>query len=254
LGAIKKNRNTDILAPIVLFAILYGLAELFIYAFSIPRWIIPTPTRIFATFFMDFGSIIMPQMITTLSAILIGYVIAVPLGIIVAAFLTQFKILDMAFSPYVIMLVTTPLIALVPLLMIWLGFGINVKIIAVIIQTFPIVMMNSATGFGNVDELKLEFMKALGATRRKTFMKVILPNSLPHVFTGLKLGCIFATITAISAEFVGGNSGLGWKISVSTSYIQTDVAFACILTVALISILFYTAVSMAEKIVVKWKT
>lgn len=247
-----KINKYDFLAPVILFFILYGLLELIVGLFAIPRWILPTPTKIFGTFFSSFENAILPNLTMTLQEILIGFVIGVPTGVIVAAFMTQFKILDKAFSPYVILLVTTPLLTLVPLLMLWLGVGMEVRVIAVIIQTFPIVMMNSATGFNNVDELKLELMKALGANRRQTFFRVVLPASLRHVFTGIKLGGIFATTTAISTEFVGGNVGLGSKIVTATSFIQTEVAFACILAVALIGVLLYAAISYVEKRIITW--
>jgi len=147
--------------------------ELAIKVFDIQSWVLPTPTNTFITFITNFTSEILPHALITLRGIITGFLIAVPLGITLAFFLSQFTILDKAFSPYVIFLSTTPLITLVPLLMIWLGFGIEVKIIAVTIQTFPIIMMNSVTGFNNVDTLKLELMTSLGAHRLQTFFKYL---------------------------------------------------------------------------------
>jgi len=231
----------------------YFLLELIVYVFNISTWIFPSPTEVFSAFINNLFNLILPHLIITLQEILIGFIIGVPIGIIIAAFISAFKILDKALTPYVILLVTTPLLSLVPLLMVWLGFGMKVKIIAVIIQTFPIVMMNSVTGFNNVDELKLELMTSLGANRLQRFFKVVFPASLPHVFTGIKLGGIFATTTAIATEFIGGNAGIGYLITTSTSYIRTSLAFASILSAAIIGIALYGTISFVEKKIVTWK-
>ena len=247
-----KDKKTNFIAPAIVFVLMYAGIELIIRTFNIQQWILPTPTNILLTFYANFVSEILPHTYVTLKGIIIGFLIAVPLGITIAFFLSQFEILDKAFSPYVIFLSTTPLITLVPLLMIWLGFGIKVKILAVTIQTFPIIMMNSVTGFNNVETLKLELMTSLGANRLQTFFNVTLPASLPNVFTGIKLGTIFSTIAAISTEFVGGKTGLGSRIVYYTSYIKTNLAFACILAVTLIGIVLYSIVSLLEEKLVKW--
>ena len=251
---LTKRSRYDVLAPIVLFVVLYLALEIIIRMFAIPRYVLPSPTQILLSFLSQATTVIIPNLIITLQEIFVGLLFGIPLGIVLAAFMTQFKILDKAFSPFVILLATTPLLTLVPLLMLWLGLGIQIKMIAVAISTFPIVMLNAATGFSNVDDLKLELMKALGASRLQTFFRVILPAASPSVFTGVKLGCIFATTTAIGAEFVGGNVGLGSKILMATSFIQTDIAFACILAVALIGIVLYGLVAFLERRIVTWET
>lgn len=248
----QKNNYLNYIGSVIVFILVYLILELVIYAFKIPKWVLPTPTLIFQTFFIKLGSVIIPNFLTTFEEIILGFLIGVPLGIILAAFMNQFKIVDRALSPYVILLVTTPLLTLTPLLMLWLGFGMNVKIIAVAIQTFPIVMMNSATGFNNVDDLKLELLTAMGASRLQKFFRVIFPDALPDVFTGMKLGGIFATTTAITTEFVGGNSGLGNLITTASSFIKTNEAFAYIIAAAVIGISLYSFISYIEKHVIKW--
>jgi len=248
----QRKNLLNYIGPVIVFIFFYLTLELVITVFEIPKWVLPTPTSIFLTFFNKLGPVIIPNSLITLQEIILGFLFGVPIGIILAAFMTQFKIIDRALSPYVILLVTTPLLTLTPLLMIWLGFGMNVKIIAVTIQTFPIVMMNSATGFNNVDDLKLELLTAMGASRIQKFFRVILPDALPDVFTGIKLGSIFATTTAITTEFVGGNAGLGNLITTATSFIKTNDAFAYIISAAIIGISLYSLISYIEKRIIKW--
>lgn len=248
----QRKNLLNYIGPIIVFVLVYLALELVILVFHIPKWVLPTPTSIFLTFFAKLGTVIVPNFLITLQEIILGFILGVPIGIILAAFMTQYKIIDKALSPYVILLVTTPLLTLTPLLMIWLGFGMNVKIIAVMIQTFPIVMMNSATGFNNVDDLKLELLTAMGASRSQKFFRVIFPDALPDVFTGIKLGSIFATTTAITTEFVGGNEGLGNLITTATSFIKTNEAFAYIISAAIIGISLYSLISYVEKRIIRW--
>lgn len=248
----KSEKIAQILAPIVMFFIIFGLWQILTIVLDIPRWILPGPIAIFSTMVTSFTEIL-PHMLISLETIFIAFGIAVPLGIILAALITNFKLLAVALDPYIIFLVVTPLMCLVPLLMYFLGFGINVRILAVVIQSFAIVNMNAATGFLNVQMIRLELMQSLRANRLQTFMRAIFPSSLPDVFTGMKLGGIFATTACISVEYVGGNKGLGSQIIRYTQFINTEKAFACIFFVGIIGITLYMLISLLEKLVIRWK-
>jgi NitT/TauT family transport system permease protein len=241
-----------VLAPIVMFFILFGTWQLATSGFDIPRWILPNPISIIQTMFVSFSEFA-PHIWISIVTIVCGFAIAVPIGILLAALITNFKILDTTLSPFVILLVTTPLITLVPLLMIWFGFGIEVKMLAVVIQSFPIVMMNAATGFNNVENIRIELMKSLSASRLQTFTMAILPSALPNVFTGIKLASIFATIATVTSELIGGNIGIGSQIIKYSQYMQTEKAFACIFFTAIIGTIFYGLINLVEKKIVRWK-
>lgn len=247
----RREKLIGIIAPIVMFLLLFALWEVVLKVFDIPRWILPGPIAIFQSMivnFMDFWPHIWMSIVTIFS----GFAIAVPIGIVLAALITNYKLLNAALDPYIIFLVVTPLVTLVPLLMYFLGFGINVRIIAVIIQSFAIVNMNAATGFNNVERIRLELMSSVRANRLQAFSRVIFPSSLPDVFTGIKLCGIFATTACVSVEYVGGNEGLGSQIIRYTQFINTEKAFACIFFVAIIGITLYSLISFAEKKIIKW--
>ncbi len=250
----KARRSTkNVLAPLIVLVVLLIGLELIIKAFNISRQVLPAPSAILSVCAKEFKVNIWSHLIVTLKVIITGFIVGVPIGIFCAALLSQFKILEKAFSPYVIMLVTTPFIILVPIFMLWLGFGLNVRILAVILQTIPIVMLNSLSGFNNVEKVKLDLMNSLGATKVQTFIKVIFPNALPQVFTGIKLGGIFSTIAAVSAEFAGAQTGLGNRIMYFSSFIETELAFGCILIIALIGITLFNLTSMVERKIIIWK-
>ena len=241
------------LSPIILFFVLFGGIELAITAFDIPAWLIATPSDTFSAMIARFSEIF-PYLMTTLWEILLGYLIGVTFGITLALIFTSNRLLDKAISPYVVFLIVTPQIIMVPMLMLWMGFGIEVKVVAVALSTFPINMMSTMTGVRNVTSDRYELMKSLCATKLQTFFRVLIPSALPNVFTGMRLGTIFATTSAIGAELISGNTGVGPQISYNTEYMVMDMAFSYVYIMVAVGVLFYSLISLIEFFVIKWKT
>ena len=248
----RRNKVTTIIAPIVTFAAILIIWEILVVSLEIPAWKIPRPSAVFTSMVVDFQSFL-PHIIRSYSTIIMGYACAIVIGITLAALINNFKLLGIALTPYLNMLCTTPVITLVPLLLLWLGFGQWVMVLAVALQAFPILNMNAGTGFNNVEVLRRELMQSMRASRVQTFFNCILPASLPNVFTGMKLSGIFATTACISSEFSGGSKGLGAQIIANTQFMRMDMAFACIFYVAIIGIFLYSLVSFIEAKVIKWK-
>lgn len=239
-------------SPIIVFILIIVIWQMFISIFDIQRWILPEPLLVFREMIVNYSEFA-PHIMITFRTILIGFFVAVPLGIIIAAIITNYRLLDAALSPYIVFLVTIPLIILVPILMVWVGVGHGVILIGVIIQAFPIINLNSATAFLNVDTMRIELMQSLGATRLQTFSRAILPSSLPQVFTGMRLAGIFATIAAISGEYVAGSVGLGSQIIRHSQWLRTEAAFGSIFFVAILGIILYLAITLLERFIIKWK-
>jgi len=248
-----KNLPLSTLLPILTFLILYIGLEILIKLTGIPRIVLPTPTAIIADTVRNFPVDLWPHFLVSLKVIVFGFFIAIPLGVAMAAIFSQFPIIVKAVSPFIILLVVTPVITIVPILILWLGTDPNVRILAVVLQATPIITLNTLSGFSMVENEKLELMKSMGASRSQTFFKIIFPNALPQVFTGIKLGCIFSTIGAISADFVAGNVGLGFRVLHYSGLIMTEMAYGTILIVALIGIILYLVASSIEKKVIVWR-
>ncbi len=248
----KKNKIIGVVAPILTFLLIFGCWEIVVRSLNIPQWLLPAPSGIFVSMFVNFGDM-WPHIVMTFSTVFIGFICAVPIGILLAAIITNYRIVNAALSPYIIFLVTTPLIIIVPLLMLFMGYGMNVRVVTVIIQSFAIVNMNSCTGFLNVPVIRHELMQSLGANKVQTFMRAVLPTAAPDVFTGIRLASIFATTACISAEYVGGNTGLGSQIIKYSQFLKTTESFACIFYVTIIGLIVYGLICLAEKKVVYWK-
>jgi NitT/TauT family transport system permease protein len=248
----KAKRENGFVAPLAVLVIIFAGLELFTRGFGIPYYVLPSPSQILYETISHFGDI-WPHFLFTLKITSVGFLVSVPIGMVLAALLSQFNLLVMMVTPVVILFVITPMITLIPLLMLWMGTSPNLRVIVVILQATPIITLNMLNGFSHVENEKLELAKSVGATRFQRFRGIIFMNAMPQVFTGIKLGCIFSTIGAVSADFVAGTVGLGFRILQYTKYNLTALSYGCIIMIALIGISLYTIVEAIEKRVVVWK-
>lgn len=248
----KRIRMKNLAAPIVVLVILVGLLEFIARAFHVNEHILPPPSAWLLDTAMVFEDIA-PHLLFTIKIIVLGFLISVPLGMLIAAVLSQSKLLTAAFSPLILCLVITPMITLIPIMLLWLGTNPDLRLLVIIVQATPIITFNTLNGFCNVEAEKLQLGVSVGATKLQTFLKVTFMNAMPQVFTGIKLGCIFSTIGAISADFVGGIKGMGTRIQFYTGMNATAVSYGCILMVALVGLILYYIVEAVEHRVIIWK-
>ena len=253
--SLKSERNIfkqvfHVLSPILVFVVVFVLFEVAVVAFELPSWLVSKPSDTFRTLFQNLDQI-WPDAWITIKEILIGYVIGVSFGITLALVFTISDFMQKAVNPYVIFLIVTPQIIMVPLLMLWLGYGIEVKVAAVALGSFPINMLSTMGGVRNVPRERYELMQSLRATKLQTFFRVLIPSALPSVFSGMRLATIFATTSAVGAELISGNIGIGPKISYYTEFMMIDMAFAYVYVMIIISVLFYVILSTIESFVLK---
>ena len=247
-----KNKLKGIIAPVIAILAFLGIWELLVRVLHVQTWILPPPTLIFKSMIVNFTEY-WPHIWNTGLTILMGFVIAIPVGLLVASLVTSSKLASAALSPYITMLVITPLMTLIPLLQLWMGYGMKVRVIAVIIQSFAVVNMNACTGFLNVPTIRHELMQSMGASRMQTYFRMLLPSAATDIFTGISLAGIFSTTACISSEYVGGNTGLGSRIIYYKNFLKSEQAFACIFYVMILGIILYCLVKLAQKLVIKWK-
>src|ERR671918_1192051 len=242
------------IAAIVLFAVfVVGGTELLLRVLEVPQYIMPPPSMIVGALISDFP-LLAPHIGVTLTELLIGFAIGASIGFVLAAVITQFPFVEKIVAPYILMLVTTPMLALVPLLILRFGFGLEPRIIAVALASGPMVMINSATGFRRTDLAKIALARSFGASTLQIFLKIRIPMALPMVIVGLMIGSIFGLLTAVGAEMVGGSSGLGNRLAYYSSLIQMPQFFACILILATIGISIYVLFFWIGKKWASWET
>jgi NitT/TauT family transport system permease protein len=233
-----KRSSLEIAAIIVLAVIIVVGAEILLRVFEVPQFVMPPPSSIVVALFTDF-QFIFPHLLHTLVELFAGYAIGASVGLILAAVITQFPFAEKIIAPYVLMLVTTPMLALVPLLILNFGFGYTPRIIAVALASGPMVMINAATGFRRVDLAKIALARSFGASTLQIFLKIRVPMALPMIIVGLMIGAIFGLLTAVGAEMVGGGFGLGNRLTTFSAMIKMPQFFAVILILSTLGILIY---------------
>ena len=227
------------IAVIILVAvIIIGGAEFLLDYLKVPQYVLPKPSLIATALFTEWW-FIWPHLLTTLKELLVGFAIGGTIGFILAAVITQFPFVEKVVTPYILLLVTTPMLALVPLLILRFGFGSEPRIIAVALASGPMVMINSATGFRRVDLAKIALARSFGASTLQIFTKIRIPMAMPMIIVGLMVGSIFGLLTTIGAEMVGGAEGLGNRLTYYSSMIRMPQFFAIILILATIGISIY---------------
>ncbi|GAA3880393.1 ABC transporter permease [Leifsonia kafniensis] len=162
----------------------------------------------------------------TLYEIIVGFLLGSLLGLVLALILVQFRIVERITKPIIDAFQSMPKIAIAPLFIIWFGFGSVSKIALVVVVVFFPVLVAALAGFKSVDQERLEVMQSFGASKWSTFSKLILPASLPFVFTGLEISLVQAITTTIVAEFLSGTAGLGVVIVQMGQVLNTAGVFA----------------------------
>ena len=241
------------IATIVLVAVVViGGTEWLLRLFEVPQYRFPAPSQIGLSLINDFP-ILLPDILVTLKELLIGYAFGASIGMVMAAVVTQSPFVEKIVTPYILVLVTTPAVVLVPQLILWLGFGSEPRIIAVALAVGPMVMINAATGFRRVDLAKIALARSFGASMLQIYWKIRIPMALPMVIVGLMVGSIFGLLTVIAAELIGGKNGLGNRVAYYSALIQMPKVFACIVIISFIGISLYVLFFLIGKKWASWE-
>lgn len=242
----------EVAAIIAVAVVIIGGIELALRLFHVPLYIMPPPSSIAYALFDEFP-LIAPHLGYTLVELVSGFAIGAVVGLVLAAVITQFPFAEKIVAPYILLLVTTPMLALVPLLILRFGFGYTPRIIAVALAAGPMVMINAATGFRRVDSAKIALARSYGASTLQIFWKIRAPMALPMILVGLMIGAIFGLLTAVGAEMVGGGFGLGNRLTTYSSMIQMPQFFAVVLILSTLGILIYVLFFLIGKKWASWE-
>tara|TARA_B110000014_G_scaffold237611_1_gene203649 strand:- start:168 stop:746 length:579 start_codon:yes stop_codon:yes gene_type:complete len=186
--------------------------------------------------------------------ILIGFSFSIVTGTLIGGFIVYSKTLEKTLYPIIISSQTIPIIAIAPILLVWFGYGLLPKVLVVgLIAFFPIAV-NTIDGLKSIDEDIVKMMKTLGANKSQIFKKIQIPNSLPYIFTGLRIGMAASVIGAVISEWVGSSEGLGYLMIRSKPQFLTERVFAAIFLLSIIGFLLFLLVNYCEKKIVYWKT
>lgn len=238
LGLGGHRTKLEVLVIILVAVVIVGGTEVLLTLFKVPHYVLPKPSQIVVALITEW-KFIWPHLLITLYELLVGFAIGGSIGFLLAAIITQFPFVEKVVTPYILLLVTTPMLALVPLLILRFGFGSEPRIIAVALASGPMVMINAATGFRRVDLAKIALARSFGASTFQIFTKIRIPMAMPMIIVGLMVGSIFGLLTTIGAEMVGGAEGLGNRLTYYSALIRMPQFFAIILILAILGISIY---------------
>ncbi len=250
--AVQIHGWKQVLGILAVAVLIIGGWELVVRLMKVPEFVFPTPSAIATAMVLNMPTVY-PHFFITLGELLAGYVIGAAIGLLMAAVLTQAPYIEKIVTPYILLLVTTPTIALVPLLMLRMGFNIWPRIIAVALAVGPMVMINATTGFRRTDLAKIALAKSYGATTFQIFRKIRFPLALPMINVGLLVGGIFGLITAVASDMFGGKMGLGNKISYYSSLARMASFFGVIMLVSIIGISIWIIMAAVGKKWASWQ-
>ncbi len=244
------KKGFDFLFPALLGLALLGLWEWIVAARQIPVYVLPAPSAIAAAFADNFTSLML-SLLATLQVTVIAFIAALTAGVAMAILFSQSRLAERTLYPYAVILQVTPVVAIAPLILIWVGFDrveTALVLIAALVAFFPI-LSNTTLGLKSADFNLLELMRLYGASRWQILWRLQLPTAIPYLLGALKIAGGLALIGAVVAEFVAGSgtaTGLAWRIIEAGNRLQIATMFAALMLLAVLGVTIFAALSALE--------
>jgi NitT/TauT family transport system permease protein len=246
-----RRLSTTLLVTITIVAVLV-LWEVLVRLLDIPMYLVPPPSAVFKET-LRLGPELLRHTWVTFYEIVIGFLISVVLGVPIGILIVYSPWLEQVSYVLLVISQAVPKVALAPLFLVWLGFGMQtIVLLTFLISFFPIVV-NTVVGMRSIAPEMLLLAKAMKATQLQTFAIFRLPVALPSIFGGLKVASTLAVVGAIVAEFVGSQEGLGYLILSANANFQTPLAFAAIAILSLMGLAIFYFIAFLENRVVFWQ-
>lgn len=248
----RRDRITTVLGPVLTFGAIILLWAGLVALFKVPRYLVPSPGSVLPALVTNWRDL-WTNTQTTLIEIFLGFLITVILAVPMGLFIALSRAARQVAYPVLVFVQLIPKIAVAPLFVVWFGLGMQSKLLLTVLMTFFPLLLSSIAGFQELDPRLLYLTKTMGATRVQTFLKLRLPSALPIIFSGLKTAATIATTAAIVAEFVGSNSGLGYRLLVGTLYMDTPIIFAILLILTVIGFAMNYLIEGLQYLVMPWQ-
>jgi NitT/TauT family transport system permease protein len=246
-----RRRLADVLWPLAAIGVVILIWQLYSTLFDVQLYVLAPPWESFKSAITNAGAIY-PEALITIKEALIGLVIAILLGIPLALLIDASETLERLVYPILVSSQVIPLVAIAPILVLTLGFGTTPKIVIVVIfATFPIIL-ESLVGLRSLAIEKIYLSRSVGASGRDFFLKIKLPNALPHVLTGVKLAGTLAVIGAVVAEFIAASEGLGHYVLAANANQDTTTMLGGIIWLAGIGIIMFLLLDILERLLIPW--
>ena len=243
--------ENQVLETVVFFVAAACLWQVLVTVLGVPQYLLPSPGAIVREAMLEYRLLARHGWVT-LAEILAGFGLGATIGFIFAVAVIHLGFLERIVLPFAVFFQTIPKLAIAPLFLVWLGYGILPKIVVVVLMSVFPVLINSVSGLRSVDPRLFDLMNSLRATKWQVLWKVRLPTALPNIFAGLKISITLSVIGAVVGEWVGASAGLGFLILSANSQLNTVLLFAALATLSIIGILLFGILYAIERSVLYW--
>jgi ABC-type nitrate/sulfonate/bicarbonate transport system permease component len=253
-GRRPRPTRHRLLPPLGLLVAFFAGWQILVTAAGIAPAVLPGPRRIVVSTFADRANL-WPDITTTTEEAVLGLLVAVAVAVVVAVAIDSSRAVRGSLYPLVVASQTVPIIALAPLVLIWFGFGLYPKVWLVALFSFFPIAVGLVQGLGAADKEAVDLLRTLRATRWQLLTRVRLPGALPQFFTGLKIAVTYSFTSAIVAEFVGAQTGLGFYMTEASrdAPIRTDLELGATLVTAILTIALFAVVGGLQRLAMPWR-
>ena len=237
----------------ILLLLFLGVWETYVRAFNVSALILPPPSLVIAAWVRSLGraETWYHTGITAWETIL-GFFFATLAGVGLGALLAKMPRLEKMLNPFIVATQVVPKVALVPLFVVWFGFGLTSKVVIGAVLAFFPILLNTLLGVKSVDRGHREVLTSLNASRWQSVTQLEFPSALPYILTGMEIGVVLSIIGAVVGEYLGGNEGLGNLAVRDMNSYDTTALFAVIIHLALIGFVFYAAIVALRRLLIPW--
>ncbi|AJY76498.1 ABC transporter permease [Paenibacillus beijingensis] len=252
----SKGRNAGtagrLLPPVIVLAAFIAFWEASVHLLRVETWILPAPSDI-AREAIAAGPRLIQHTLATVQLTLLGFAAGAAAGFVLAALLHLVPWAREGVYPLLVLSQNIPIVAIGPLLMIWFGFGLLPKLLLVMMVCFFPVSVAMLSGLAQSDPKLDNYMRMIGAGKARLFVSLELPGAVPYLFSGLKIAASYSVLSAVVAEWLGSDRGLGYFMLLSSKGFQTARVFAAVLVIVALSLCMFGVIVLAQRLTMRWR-
>lgn len=243
--------SSRVIYPAVSLNLMIVAWQIVILVFQPASYLVPAPAAVVDALISNFSNLIYHTGITafeTVIAFVVSICVALPLAVLIA----KFHWFEDAVYPLLVISQAVPKVALAPLILVWLGFGLHTNIVIGVLMAFFPVVISGVVGLKSVPKDMVYLARTMGLTPIDMFRKIYLPSALPSIFGGLKICITLCVVGAVVGEFVGSDRGLGYLILLASGQLQTALMFAALIMLAMVGVASFALIQWCERKVMPW--
>jgi NitT/TauT family transport system permease protein len=247
----RTERAANFALPVLATVVVVALWAAIVRIFEIPDYLLPAPQAVAARIVKEWP-LLWKHGAYTLMSVLTGFAAGVAVGVPLAFAIVLSRSMERVTMPFLVMSQTIPKVAIAPILVVWLGFGILPKIAIVFLISFFPIVVSTVVGLKSVETDMIDLVRAMGARTGKIMLRVRGPSALPQMFAGFKIAVCLAVVGAIVGEFVGSDRGLGFLLLTSTGTLDGPLVWSALIVLVAMGMALFALVSKLERWTIPW--